>query len=112
MPSSESDSVYCDEFALTLAQLYDDGFPDIPHRHPENPMQKQEDFRDDSLRRFLDAAKEKYDKGQEEHGGFIVDRVDFKDLEEEIIDLWFYIQALRHKIVGPPTKPTKKKRRE
>ena len=55
-------------------------------------------IRDEALEAFAVKAKEKYDKGQEEHGGLLTDRACMDDLEDEVIDLWFYIQALRTKI--------------
>ena len=33
--------------------------------------------------------------GQEEHSGCLVDKVKLAHLEEEIIDLWHYVYALR-----------------
>ena len=33
--------------------------------------------------------------GQEEHGGDLVQKVKLEHLEEEIIDLWHYVYALR-----------------
>ena len=59
-------------------------------------------IRDFALKRFEEAAKAKYDAGQEEHGGLITDRKLFAELEAEIIDQWFYLQAIRikhHEIV-------------
>ena len=55
-------------------------------------------IRDNALDALAARAKEKYDKGQREHGGLITERVCLDDLEDEIIDLWFYVQALRTKI--------------
>ncbi len=54
-------------------------------------------IRDFALMRFAEAAKDKYDAGQEEHGGLITDRKLFEELEAEIIDQWFYLQAIRIK---------------
>jgi hypothetical protein len=55
-------------------------------------------FRDWSLCRFQEKAKEKYDKGQDEHGGKVFDRVTIEEIEEECIDMWHFIQALRVKL--------------
>ena len=55
-------------------------------------------IRDDALDAFAVKAREKYDKGQKEHGGLLNERVCLDDLEDEIIDLWFYTRALREKI--------------
>ena len=48
-----------------------------------------------SVDRFNDLATAKYMAGQDEHGGCLVDKVCLANMEEEIIDLWHYIQALR-----------------
>jgi|21_taG_2_1085346.scaffolds.fasta_scaffold352953_1 hypothetical protein len=67
-------------------------------------MTKGEEFRDDAIAHFTNRAKYKYDKGQDEHGGYIVDRVDWDEIEDEVIDLYFYTRALREKIelLTPP----------
>ena len=60
------------------------------------------EIRDFALERFAKLAKAKYDAGQEEHGGLITDRKLFDELECEIMDMWFYLQAIRikhHEIV-------------
>ena len=54
-------------------------------------------IRDFALDRFMRAGKAKYDAGQAEHGGLITDRKLFEELEAEIIDQWFYLQAIRIK---------------
>jgi hypothetical protein len=56
-------------------------------------LQKAEDIKIRALKRFHERAYEKYDAGQREHGGLITERVTLKDLEDEIIDLWFYLSA-------------------
>ena len=48
-----------------------------------------------SVDRFNELATAKYMAGQDEHGGCLVDKVCLANMEEEIIDLWHYIQALR-----------------
>ena len=48
-----------------------------------------------SVDRFNDLATAKYMAGQDEHGGCLVNKVCLDHMEEEIIDLWHYIQALR-----------------
>jgi len=45
--------------------------------------------------RFKELARDKYDKGQEEHGGLLDETVTPEKIEEECIDLWFYIESLR-----------------
>ena len=48
-----------------------------------------------SVDRFNELATAKYMAGQDEHGGCLVDKVRLEDAEQEILDLWHYIQALR-----------------
>ena len=48
-----------------------------------------------SVDRFKALATAKYMAGQKEHGGCLVDKVKLAHLEEEIIDLWHYVYALR-----------------
>ena len=48
-----------------------------------------------SVERFRALATAKYMAGQKEHGGCLVDKVKLAHLEEEIIDLWHYVYALR-----------------
>jgi len=61
-------------------------------------MNTPDSFRDKAIADFRIAAKKKYDIGQAEHGGFLPDRANLDEIEEEVIDLWFYLRALRHKI--------------
>ena len=63
-----------------------------------NSIHTAESIRDYALKRWDELAKEKYDAGQEEHGGLITNREIIKDIEGEVIDLWFYLQALKIKI--------------
>lgn len=55
-------------------------------------------FRDECVERFNKLAKAKYDKGQREHGGYLPIDVSISDLEDEVLDQWFYLQAVRAKI--------------
>jgi hypothetical protein len=55
-------------------------------------------FRDWSLCRFQEKAKTKYDKGQDEHGGKVFERVTIGEIEDEVIDMWHFLQALRVKL--------------
>ena len=48
-----------------------------------------------SVERFRALVLAKYMAGQEEHGGDLVQKVKLEHLEEEIIDLWHYVYALR-----------------
>ena len=61
-------------------------------------MNTPETFRDKAIADFNVMAKAKYDKGQVEHGGFLVARADFDDMEEEIVDLWVYVRAMRQRL--------------
>ena len=54
-----------------------------------------EEIAKQSVDRFKALATAKYMAGQEEHGGCLVDKVKLVHLEEEIIDLWHYVYALR-----------------
>ena len=54
-----------------------------------------EEIAKQSVARFKALATAKYMAGQEEHGGCLVDKVRLAHLEEEIIDLWHYVYALR-----------------
>ena len=63
-------------------------------------IMKPEDIAHKSVNRFVDKAYNKYMAGQEEHGGCLVEKcasLDFflKHIEEEIVDLWHYVQAFR-----------------
>jgi hypothetical protein len=53
-----------------------------------------------SVNRFVDKAFNKYMAGQNEHGGSLVEKSEsleffMSQVEEEIIDLWHYVQAFR-----------------
>lgn len=61
-------------------------------------LEKSGQFRDECMERFMAKAKGKYDKGQAEHGGLLPLDVKFNDLEDEVIDQWFYLQAIKSKI--------------
>ena len=61
-------------------------------------MFNPETFKEYALSRLERLARKKYDKGQAEHGGYLVDRVELKDIEDEIIDCFFYCTALRVKM--------------
>lgn len=54
-------------------------------------------FRDKALGIFGERAKRKYDHGQREHGGYLPSRCRLDDLEEELIDAWFYLQAMKQR---------------
>ena len=48
-----------------------------------------------SVDRFNELATAKYMAGQDEHGGCLVDKVCLAHMEEEILDIWHYLQALK-----------------
>jgi len=48
-----------------------------------------------SVERFRALGVPKYLAGQKEHGGDLPQKVRLEHLEEEIIDLWHYVYALR-----------------
>ena len=55
-------------------------------------------IKNQAIEAFSAKAFQKYDAGQAEHGGLLTERVSLEDLEDEIIDLWFYLQALKEKL--------------
>ena len=57
-----------------------------------------EDIRDQAIARFSVLAKAKFDEGQDSHGGCILDRDLVGEIENEAIDLWFYVSGLRRKL--------------
>ena len=57
-----------------------------------------DEIRDRQIEKFMLLAKTKFDKGQREHKGILTERVNWKDLEDEVIDLWFYICSMREKV--------------
>ena len=54
-----------------------------------------EEIAEKSVDRFNRLATAKYMAGQDEHGGCLVNKVCLDHMEEEIIDLWHYVFALR-----------------
>ena len=56
------------------------------------------EIRNASIARFVSEASDKFDKGQDEHGGCLDETVTFEDCEGEIIDLWHYLQSLQRKV--------------
>jgi hypothetical protein len=62
-------------------------------------------IKDDAIGHFIKRSGAKYDAGQREHGGLITFRVTLEDLEDEIIDLWFYLQAFKSKLSDYVTSP-------
>lgn len=63
-----------------------------------NEQLTSEQIRDKAIEQFTTFARYKYDKGHAEHGGSILDRCMIDDMEAEIVDMWFYLQALKIKL--------------
>jgi|10_taG_2_1085330.scaffolds.fasta_scaffold01271_2 hypothetical protein len=61
------------------------------------PKRTPDQIRDETLAEFIKDAKEKFDKGQLEHGGNLDERVTFKDPKQEAIDFVFYTYTLHRK---------------
>lgn len=59
-----------------------------------------EEFKTEALADFQRLASAKFDKGQKEHGGNILDRWLIDEAKKEVIDLWFYISALEKKLLS------------
>jgi DNA/RNA-binding domain of Phe-tRNA-synthetase-like protein len=57
-----------------------------------------EQIRDDAVAEMPESFMEKYDKGQAEHGGNLDENVTWKDIEDEVKDLWFYTKSMRYKV--------------
>jgi hypothetical protein len=57
---------------------------------------EQKQSMEDAVKAFMDKATLKYVAGQKEHGGNLWEKPDLLDrMEEEVIDQWFYIQAMK-----------------
>ena len=51
-----------------------------------------------AVARFIELAPKKFDDGAREHGGDLMD-VDFlSEIEEELLDAWILLQAMREKL--------------
>ena len=61
-------------------------------------MRSPDEIRDESIKRFSELAAMKFNAGQAEHKGCLDENVTFQHMEEEIIDLWFYVQSLQKKL--------------
>ena len=48
-----------------------------------------------SVDRFNELATAKYLAGQAEHGGCLPEKVSLAHIEEEVLDIWHYLQALK-----------------
>jgi hypothetical protein len=56
---------------------------------------KPEEIAKRSVDRFNELATAKYLAGQKEHGGCLVNKVCLDHMEEELVDCWHYLQALK-----------------
>ena len=54
-----------------------------------------EEIRDRSMARFNEVAGKKFDDGVKEHKTLLTDVDNLDELENEIIDMWHYVQALK-----------------
>lgn len=94
--------------------------PDSPLPSPTDRIlaDRAASIRDRAMCRFQALAPAKYDRGQAEHGtpsGTVItdpSRDLFADMENEIIDLWFYVQALRERLEGLESEEVLKPRRK
>jgi len=58
-----------------------------------------DEIRDAAVGRFNEIAPPKFDYGQREHGGSLLEKENLLgEMEAEVIDLWFYLQAARLRI--------------
>lgn len=64
----------------------------------ENSNLTPEAIRDYAVARFATLAPGKYDRGQEAHGGLLTERCLVDEIEQEALDLFIYVAALRLKI--------------
>jgi len=68
----------------------------------DHKLSKDEILRDEAIERFTEKATSKFNAGIQEHnpngGNDLEDRATFADLEDEIIDLWYYVQGLKRRI--------------
>ena len=61
--------------------------------------EEQAESMDQALKRFQILAKNKYMAGQQEHGGNLWEKSNLIDhAEEEVLDLWYYLQGIRQKL--------------
>lgn len=54
------------------------------------------EFMSETLATFINEAIDKFIKGQKEHGGNIKDRDLNKEINNEVIDLFWYLSAKNH----------------
>ena len=61
------------------------------------PPMAPSEIRDASMARFNELAGKKFDDGVKEHKTVLTEVVTLDDLENELIDAWHYLQALKLK---------------
>jgi len=92
---------YTDCPTLTLEELGIQFEQEDPHKHNKEPN-PDELLRDNALERFQKKAYEKFNDGMKEYNtdgeNPLIKRVTFSDIEEEVIDLWMYVQAMKEKL--------------
>lgn len=59
---------------------------------------EDEAFLASSLTVFVESATRKFIAGQNEHGGHITDRALLTEIDNELIDLFWYSRAVREKV--------------
>lgn len=56
-------------------------------------------FLEESLERFKNLSMVKFEAGRQEHGGELTEKQNIVwKAKEEVIDLWFYLDALEYQI--------------
>ena len=100
-PESTRSGTNCDGSDGTGASMESVAEPKAEEKQKEDPellLKQSYAFRDHAIQTFAQLARVKYNKGQEEHGGFLPARCTWEDMESEILDLWFYIYAMKSKV--------------
>jgi hypothetical protein len=83
---------------LTTGSTYDVETAGTEEEYKElTKLRTPDKIRDDALQYFMETAGDKFNAGQEEHGGSLDERVSEVDIDDEIIDLWFYVQSFSEK---------------
>ena len=90
------------EVALQRMQVVDEYCDAEQEAQRDHKPSKDEILRDEAIARFTEKATSKFNAGIQEHnpngGNDLEDRATFADLEDEIIDLWYYVQGLKRRI--------------
>ena len=83
---------------LTTGSTYDVETAGTEEEYKElTKLRTPDKNRDDAIQYFMETAGDKFDAGQQEHGGSLDARVSTADIDDEIIDIWFYVQSLSEK---------------